>query len=184
MSGLNKPVSGLNKGLDKVEVTLKWDPSPAGAPDHDLDLIAGTYTADDQHGGPAYLVHFDSRLSPDGTITLNRDSRTGQGFGPDEAMTLELERLADGYGRVLVGVAIQQGGGRVTFGDVVGAGVHITQSESPLAEHDFAGLAGFTAAVVAEFVRSDSGEWAHRDTVRGFDADPAAFAARMGEVGA
>ncbi|MER6416677.1 acyl-CoA carboxylase subunit epsilon, partial [Streptomyces humidus] len=30
-----------------------------------------TYLADDPHGDPAYVVHFDSR-SPDGTIYLNR----------------------------------------------------------------------------------------------------------------
>lgn len=184
MSGLNKGATGLNKGLDKIEVTLKWDPSPAGAPDHDLDLIAATYQADDPHGTPAYLVHFDSRLSPDGTITLNRDSRTGQGFGPDEAMSLELDRLAESYTRVLVGVLIQQHAGRVTFGDVANSSVHITEGESPLAENDFAALSGFTAATVAEFVRAETGEWTHRDTVQGFDADPEGFAERMGRAGA
>ncbi|WP_167538231.1 TerD family protein, partial [Streptomyces caniferus] len=85
-------MSTFNKGIEKVEVTLKWDPSPLGTPDNDLDIVAATYTADAPHGDPAYLVHFDSR-SPDGTITLNRDSRTGQGFGFDEIMTLELDRL-------------------------------------------------------------------------------------------
>ncbi|BCK68101.1 hypothetical protein Srufu_020540 [Streptomyces libani subsp. rufus] len=95
-------MSTLSKGIEKVEVTLKWDPSPLGTPDNDLDIVAATYTADAPHGEPAYLVHFDSR-SPDGTITLNRDSRTGQGFGFDEIMTLELDRLAETYTRVIVG---------------------------------------------------------------------------------
>ena len=73
--------------------------------------MAGTYRATDPYGAPAYLVHFDSR-SPDGTINLNRDSRTGQGLGTDESMTLELERLSSEYARVVVGITIQQGAGR------------------------------------------------------------------------
>jgi tellurium resistance protein TerD len=172
-------VSGLNKGLRKVEVTLKWDPSPIGAPVHDLDLVAATYSTEDPYGDPAYLVHFDSR-SPDGTITLNRDSRTGQGFGPDEAMTLELERLADSYSRVVVGVAIQQSAGRLTFGDVVSAGVAFAEGYTRLADNDFAGVAGSTAATVGEFTRGGSGEWEFHDDVTGFDIEPESFATVMG----
>ncbi|MDC7336548.1 TerD family protein [Streptomyces lydicus] len=173
------PVSTLNKGIEKVEVTLEWDPSPLGAPDHDLDIIAATYTADAPHGDPAYLVHFDSR-SPDGTITLNRDSRTGQGFGSDEVMTLELDRLSDAYTRVVVGVAIQQGEGRKVFGDIESTAVRIREGYVELAMNDFAEVADSTAAAVAEFTRDDTGNWRFHATVRGFDADPDAFARSMG----
>lgn len=172
-------MSSLNKGLEKVEVTLKWDPSPIGEPVHDLDLVAATYTADAPHGEPDYLVHFDSR-SPDGTITLNRDSRTGQGFGPDEAMTLELERLAPSYTRVVVGVAIQQGSGRMTFGDVSNTVVRVAEGYDKLAEDDFAGVAGSTAAAVAEFVRSEDGAWEFHGGITGFDTEPESFAREMG----
>ncbi|TJZ41608.1 TerD-family protein [Streptomyces piniterrae] len=173
-------MSTFSKGIGKVEVTLKWDPSPMGEPDHDLDIIAATYTVDAPHGDPSYLVHFDSR-SPDGTIILNRDSRTGQGFGPDEIMTLELERLSETYSRVVVGVAIQQGEGRKTFGDIENTEVQIREGYTDLAENDFAEVAGATAATVAEFARDASGEWRFRAMVRGFDADPDAFTRLMGQ---
>lgn len=169
----------FTKGLSKVQVALKWDPSPMGEADTDLDMVAATYAADDPHGSPQYLVHFDSR-SPDGTITLNRESSTGQGFGPDEEMTLELERLAPQYGRVVVGVAIQQGESRLTFGQVANSAVQIREGVTELARDDFASVAGSTAAVVAEFTRGDTGEWEFRPTFRGFDADPTEFTALMG----
>ncbi|MGK5731759.1 TerD family protein [Streptomyces sp. URMC 124] len=181
MSGLNKEAGSLSKGLAKVQVSLRWDPSPMGTPDNDLDLIAATYTAEDPYGKPAYLVHFDSR-SPDGTILLNRDSRTGMGLGSDEVMTLELDRLSPSYARVVVGVAIQQGGGRKTFGDVANTGVRVTEGYNELSADDFAAVAGATAATVVEFVRTGRGTWEYRPTVRGFDADPAAFAAVMGSA--
>lgn len=169
----------FNKGIEKVEVTLQWDPSPLGTPDNDLDIVAATYTADAPHGDPAYLVHFDSR-SPDGTITLNRDSRTGQGFGSDEVMTLELDRLSDTYTRVIVGVAIQQGEGRKVFGDIQNTLVRIREGYTDLAENDFTEVAGATAATVAEFIRDETGQWRLRPALRGFDTDPAGFASLMG----
>ncbi|MEE1772664.1 TerD family protein [Streptomyces sp. JV185] len=172
-------MSTPNKDIDKVEVRLKWDPSPSGTPAHDLDIIAATYLAEAPYGSPAYLVHFDSR-SPDGTIILNRDSRTGQGFGFDEVMTLELERLSATYSRVVVGVAIQQRDGHKTFGEIPNTGVQVREGYTNLAEDDFSAVGAATAATVAEFVRSASGSWEFHGTVRGFDGDPESFAATMG----
>ncbi|WP_369206555.1 TerD family protein [Streptomyces sp. PU-14G] len=172
-------MSSLNKGLEKVEVTLKWDPSPMGEPDHDLDIVAATYTADAPYGDPDYLVHFDSR-SPDGTITLNRDSKTGQGFGSDEVMTLELDRLAETYVRVVVGVAIQQGEGRKTFGQIENTAVHIREGYEELSESDLTGVESATAATVAEFARGESGEWHLKTVLRGYEGTPEEFTAHMG----
>ncbi len=172
-------MNGLNKGLSKVEIALKWDPSPSGEPATDLDLVAAPYPAGDPHGDPGYVVHFDSR-SPDGTITLNRDSKDGKGFGYDEVMTLELDRLADRYARVVVGVVIQQHQTRRTFSGVRNPGLRIREGYTVLAEEDFGGVLGAMAATVAEFVRDESGAWELRTGVQGFDGDPADFSRGMG----
>ncbi|MFE2052294.1 TerD family protein [Streptomyces sp. NPDC059459] len=172
-------MNGLSKGVGKVEVALRWDPSPAGQPPADLDLVAGTYTVDDPYGDPSYVVHFDSR-SPDGTIYLNRDSQDGKGFGFDEVMTLELERLAPRYARVVVGVAIQQRAEDRSFADVSSPGLRIREGYTDLATDDFSGVRSATAATVAEFVRDEAGAWEFRAGVHGFEGDPAAFTATMG----
>ncbi|MCP9956974.1 TerD family protein [Streptomyces sudanensis] len=172
-------MSSLNKGVEKVEVALKWDPSTGSGPVHDLDVIAAVYGAGDPAGEPVYLVHFESR-SPDGTITLSRDSRTGQGLGIDESMVLELTRLAPAYGRVVVGVAIQQGGGRVAFGDVRNTLVIVKQGYDELFRDDFDAVRDSTAATVVEFTREARGTWAYRPAVRGFDCDPTSFTRLMG----
>ena len=175
-------MSGLNKGTGKVEVRLRWDPSPLGSPASDLDIIAATYLASDPHGAPAYIVHFDSR-APDGTITLNRDSTTGKGLGSDEIMTFETDRLGDEYGWVVVGVVIQQRGGRMVFGDVTGTGVRVVEDRyTELAAEDFGGVADCTAAVIGEFVRGESGDWRFHPLMRGYDADPTTFAETMGRA--
>ncbi|MFJ2773085.1 TerD family protein [Streptomyces sp. NPDC087300] len=172
-------MSSVNKGIEKVEVGLKWDPSPAGEPPNDLDIIAATYATDAPYGSPVYLVHFDSR-SPDGTITLNRDSRTGQGFGFDEVMTLELDRLSSAYSRVVVGVAIQQHEGQRVFGDIANTAVRIREGHTDLAQSDLTEVSRSTASVIAEFTRDESGAWTFREVLRGFDTDPTSFAAVMG----
>jgi stress response protein SCP2 len=172
-------VNGLNKGIRKVEVAVKWDPSPAGQTPADLDLVAATYPASAPHGDPAYVVHFDSR-SPDGTISLDRDSKTGQGFGWDEVMTVELNRLDRRYARVVVGVAIQQVSGRKTFVNVHNLALLVREGYNVLAEDDFGGVLGATAATVAEFVRDDSGAWSFNPGVHGYQEDPASFTRVMG----
>ncbi|MGC5412463.1 TerD family protein, partial [Streptomyces sp. DT225] len=111
---------------------------------------------------------------------LDRDSRTGQGLGYDEVMMLELGRLSDAYARVVVGVAIQQRDGRKTFGAIENTRVQVREGYTTLAEDDFASIGGATAAVVAEFVRDESGGWHFHGAVRGFDGDPEEFAAAMG----
>ncbi|MEU1038773.1 TerD family protein [Streptomyces sp. NPDC005551] len=172
-------VNGLSKGINKVELSVKWDPSPTGEPDTDLDIVAGTYLADDPHGSADYVVHFDSR-SPDGTIYLDRDSKDGKGFGWDEVMTLELNRLDDRYTRVVVGVVIQQRSGRRTFGEVVNPGLRMREGYTVLAEDDFSGVPQATAATVGEFVRDGSGEWTFHPGIDGYDTDPGEFTRLMG----
>ncbi|MEU2060016.1 TerD family protein [Streptomyces sp. NPDC013455] len=174
-------MTGFSKGIRKVEVALKWDPSPAGRPPTDLDIVAATFGSGDPHGTPAYVVHFDSR-SPDGTILLNRDSTDGKGFGWDEVMTIELERLDGRYARVVVGVVIQQRSGRKTFGDVLSPAVRVREGYTVLTEDAFGSVPGATAATVAEFVRDDAGEWMLRPGVHGFDEDPATFTRVMGRA--
>ncbi|MEU2285600.1 TerD family protein [Streptomyces sp. NPDC013178] len=174
-------MNGLNKGIRKVEIALRWDPSPAGQPPTDLDIVAATYFADDPQGAPAYVVHFDSR-SPDGTIYLNRDSKDGKGFGWDEVMTVELDRLDARYARVVVGVVIQQHPDHRTFVSVVNPAVRIREGYTDLAEDDFGGVLGSTAATVAEFVRVPSDGWSFRSGVQGFEDDPATFTRIMGRL--
>lgn len=166
-------------GVRKAEVRLKWDPSPWNQPPHHLDIIATTYSTDAPYGRPVYVVHFDSR-SPDGTINMSRHSQTGQGLGYVEAMTLELERLAPSFARVVVGVAIHQNGGHKTFGGLTNAGVLVVEGYEELLKDEFAQVAGFTAVTVAEFVRGTSGAWEFHKMIRGFDSDPVVFAAEMG----
>ncbi|CAL9606046.1 hypothetical protein SUDANB120_05542 [Streptomyces sp. enrichment culture] len=174
---------GVRKGLARVEVALRWDPSPAGSPAHDLDIVAAVYGAADPYGEPAQLVHFGSR-SPDGTITLTRDSRTGQGFGYDEVMTLELDRMRPESVRVVVGVVIQDTGSgdgrRTTFGAIGGTGVRIREGHLDLAEDDFAGVPDATAATVARFTRDGANAWVLDAAVRGSDAEPEEFVRTMG----
>ncbi|WP_329267870.1 TerD family protein [Streptomyces sp. NBC_01451] len=170
-----------SRKVAKAEVRLKWDPSPWNRPPHHLDIIAATYSSDALYGQPVYVVHFDSR-SPDGTINMSRHSQTGQGLGYVEAMTLELDRLAPSFARVVVGVAIHQNNGPKTFGDLTNAGVLLLDGYEELLKDDFAHLSGSTAVTIAEFTRDTSGTWEFHQILRGFDSDPAVFTTEMGST--
>ncbi|MGW5638151.1 TerD family protein [Streptomyces sp. NPDC003832] len=174
-------MNGLNKGIRKVEIALKWDPGQPGQPPTDLDLVAATYLASDPYGDPAFVVHFDSR-SPDGTIYLNRDSKDGKGFGWDEVMTAELNRLDGRYARVVVGVVIQQRSVRRTFVSVTNPGLRIREGHNDLVTDDFGSVLGSTAAAVAEFARQEDGSWDLHPGLHGFEDDPAVFTRVMGKA--
>jgi len=172
-------VSGGGKIQGKIEVRLKWDPSPWNRPPHHLDIMATTFSADAPYGRPVYVVHTESR-SPDGTINMSRHSETGLGLGFVEVMVLELDRLAPSFARVVVGVAIHQSGGPKFFGDISNTGVLVVDGYTELLKDDFGQMADATAATVAEFTRDASGAWEFHRMVRGFDSDPTVFAAEMG----
>ncbi len=174
-------MSSESQCVAKAEVRLKWDPSPWNQPPHHLDIIATTYSADAPCGRPVYVVHFDSR-SPDGTINMGWHSQTGQGFGYVEVMTLELDRLASSFARVVVGVAIHQNSGPKSFGDLSNAGVLVVDGYKELLKDDFAQVSGSTAVTVAEFTRNASGAWEFHEMLRGFDSDPVVFTAEMGNA--
>jgi stress response protein SCP2 len=180
-TGERHQVSSVSKVLGKVEVKLRWDPSPWGQAPRHLDIIAATYSADAPYGRPVYVVHFESR-SPDGTINMNRHSETGLGLGYVEAMVLELDRLASSFARVVVGVAIHQNTGPKTFGDISHAGALVLDGYKELLSDDFSRVADSTAATVAEFTKDASGAWEFHELIRGFDSDPVGFAAEMGSV--
>ncbi|MGG8406108.1 TerD family protein [Streptomyces sp. 12297] len=170
-------MTGVRKSLAKVEVALRWDPSASGTPAHDLDIVAAVFGADDPHGAPVYVVYFGNR-APDGTITLHRDSRTGQGFGYDELMTLELDRMSDRLTRVVVGVVIQ--GGAKTFGQISGTGIRIREGATDLVQDDLAAVADATEATLAVFTRDASGGWSLDPALRGFTSGPEEFTRVMG----
>lgn len=179
--GFSETGKGLNKGIRKVEVALKWDPSPAGQPHAAVNLVAAVYSTSDPYGDPAHLVRFDSR-SPDGTIVLYRNSELGMGFGWDEVMTLELDRFDGRYARVVVGVVMQQGSPHQTFAGVLNPALRIREGYTILAEDDFGGVLGSTAATVAEFSRDEYGQWDFRPGMHGFNGDTATFTATMGRT--
>ncbi|MFD4987033.1 TerD family protein [Streptomyces sp. NPDC058374] len=182
VTGGRTAMSTPNKNLGTIEIRLKWDPSPLGETAHDLDLIAAVFSSDDPHGSPDHLVHFDAR-SPDGTIHLQRESRTGQGLGFDEVMSLEFERMSQRLDRIVIGVAIQQRTGEKTFAGIPRTEAEIVEEYDTLATYDFAEVGEATAATIAVFRRNESGTWQLRRAVQGFaDADPDAFAQLMGGV--
>lgn len=174
-------MSSVTTGLQKIEVRLRWDPSPVGESPRHLDIVAATYSTDDPYGDPAYVVHYDSR-SPDGTINMTRHSETGMGFGFVEVMALELDRLAPSYSRVVVGVVIHQDADPRTFSDIENAGVLVVEKYTDLLETDFTPVAGSTAATIVEFRRNDSDAWKLHELIQGFDCDATDFPAEMGSA--
>ncbi|MEU0382833.1 SAV_2336 N-terminal domain-related protein [Streptomyces chartreusis] len=175
------PAHTLDMPVRKVEVALKWNAAPAGQPPMSLDLVAAVYLAADPYGPPAQLVHGDSPF-PDGGIHLNRSSSDGKGFGWKEVMTLELDRLAAHYVRVVVGVAIGPSHLSRTFSDVDAPIFRIREGYTVLAEGPFGEVLEASAATIGAFTRDEEGTWRLHPGVHGFTGELHSFPAFMGQA--
>lgn len=83
---------------------------------------------------------------------------------------------------MVVGVVIQQNPEHRTFVSVLNPGFRIREGYGVLAEDDFGGVLGATAATVGEFVRETADGWSFHPGVQGFEDDPATFTRIMGQV--
>lgn len=83
---------------------------------------------------------------------------------------------------MVVGVAIQQSGGRLAFGDIANTGIRVREGYTDLLVHDFTDVPDALSATVVEFTRDGADGWAYRPLLHGFDADPQTFATLLGSA--
>ena len=154
-------MSTPNKGIGKVEVTLKWDPSPPGAPAHDLDIVAATYPANEPYGNPRI------RALRQPLAGRHHQSQPGQQDGP----RARLGRGDDPGARPAVGRVRPRG--RRGRHPAAGRPKDLRRHSEPgvrIREGYTSGRGRLllgrraTAATVAEFVRDGSGGWEFRET--------------------
>lgn len=176
-----RSVSSVSTVAGKVEVRLRWDPSPWGQQPRHLDIVAATYSADAPHGRPVYVVNSESR-SPDGTINMSRRQRERPGVrvhGGDGPRTRPSRRVV-------------RAGGRRGGDPPERRGQDVRRA---VARQD-AGRGGVQGAAVRRLhgggrIHRRDGRGVHQGRLRrlgvppdgaGFDSEPAGFSAEMGSA--
>lgn len=94
-------------GLDLIQVGLGWDLGPNGQ-GYDLDVEAFMLGASGKVIGDDWFVFYNQPDSPDGSVRLLCDSKTGAGDGDDEIIQVQLSRLNPQVTKIVFIVSINE----------------------------------------------------------------------------
>lgn len=114
--GVTLDLTKRNPSLRRIILAAGWDIANTGA-DFDLDISAFVLNKNGKISSAGSVVFFNNKHI-DG-ITLNNDSRTGEGDGDDETMNIDLAELSPEADSIVVAVSIHDAvAKRQTFGMV------------------------------------------------------------------
>lgn len=122
----------IDIGLQKLSVSLGWDPNPnASSHDYDLDASAFLLAADGQIPTEPFFVYYGNETgSPDGAVKSSGDDRTGgNSEGDDETITVDLGQLDPLIEQIVFTVTIYEFAERnQNFGQVRNSFIRICDS--------------------------------------------------------
>lgn len=101
----------LNKeapGLKKIILGLGWDPRVTDGSAFDLDGSAFLLKSDGKVRADADFIFYNNLKSSDGSVTHSGDSKTGEGDGDDETVTVDLSAVPAGIEKIAVAVTIHE----------------------------------------------------------------------------
>src|SRR6476661_11213684 len=96
-------------GLKNAGIGLGWDTNitDTGAA-FDLDASVFMLGANAKIPSEEYFVFYNNKESPDGSVIHLGDSRTGEGVGDDETVTVDLTKVAAAVQEIVFVVTIDQ----------------------------------------------------------------------------
>ncbi len=104
--GQKVSLTNLNPQLDIINVCLGWD--VAANTNYDLDVSAFMLDNNDRILGDNYFVFYGQTTSPDNSIVLSEDNKTGYGEGDDETMNITLSKVSPSVSKIVFVVTINE----------------------------------------------------------------------------
>jgi tellurium resistance protein TerD len=104
--GGNISLSKEEPNLKKILVGLGWDTRSTDGSDFDLDASAFLLAGNDKVRSDADFIFYNQLKSPDGSVEHTGDNRTGAGEGDDEAVKIDLARMAPDVTKIAFTVTI------------------------------------------------------------------------------
>ncbi|NJK38973.1 MAG: TerD family protein [Oscillatoriales cyanobacterium RM2_1_1] len=166
-------------GLTQAKVGLGWDVNATDTGSaFDLDVSVFMLGANGKIPDERYFVFYNNLQSLDGSVQSMGDSRTGEGSGDDETITVDLPKVNSAIQEMLFVVTIHEAETRrQNFGQIRNAYIRIddamTQSEVVLYDLD----EDFSRETAVEFGRlyMKDGEWRFQAVGQGYNSGLASF---------
>ncbi|WP_375243519.1 TerD family protein [Sphingomonas parapaucimobilis] len=181
--GGNVSLSKEEPGLTHILIGLGWDTRTTDGTDFDLDASAFLLSAGDKVRGDSDFIFYNNLRSSDGSVEHTGDNRTGEGDGDDEALKVELGKVAADVQKIAVSVTIHEGEARrQSFGMVSNAFIRVVNDVTgrEIARYDLSEDASTETAMIFGEVYRHNGEWKFRAVGQGFKGGLAPMARNYG----
>lgn len=181
--GGNLSLSKTDPNLKKLLIGLGWDVRATSGQDFDLDASAFLLSGTGKVRGDHDFIFYNQLRSADGAVEHTGDNRTGAGDGDDEAIKVDLTRIAPDIDKIAITVTIHDAQIRgQNFGQVANAFVRVVNEETgaEVVRFDLAEDYSVETAMVFGEVYRHNGEWKFRAVGQGYSGGLAAMCHQYG----
>lgn len=169
--GGNLSLSKEDPGLSKILIGLGWDPRTTDGAEFDLDASAFLLDASGKVRGEQDFIFYNQLKAADGSVEHTGDNRDGEGDGDDEALKIDLSKVAADIQKVVIAVTIHDASQRrQNFGQVMNSFIRIQNdiSGNEIVRYDLAEDASTETAMIFGEVYRHNDEWKFRAVGQGF----------------
>lgn len=166
-------------GLKNAGIGLGWDTNATdtGAA-FDLDASVFMLNATAKILSEKYFVFYNNKESPDSSVIHLGDSRTGEGFGDDETVTVDLTKVDPAVQEIVFVVTIHEAESRrQNFGQVRNAFIRIYDTTTNIEVTKYDLDEDFSRETAVEFGRlyKKDGEWRFQAVGQGYNSGLQSF---------
>lgn len=181
--GGNLSLSKTDPSLNNLLIGLGWDERVTSGAEFDLDASAFLVTTSGKVRGDHDFIFYNQLKSADGAVEHTGDNRSGAGEGDDEAIRVNLSRVAPDIDKIVITVTIHDAQSRnQNFGQVDNAFIRIVNEDTgtEVVRFDLAEDYSVETAMVFGEVYRKNGEWKFRAVGQGYSGGLAAMCAQYG----
>jgi tellurium resistance protein TerD len=169
--GGNLSLTKTDPSLNKILIGLGWDERATDGASFDLDASAFLVGMSGKVRGEHDFIFYNQLRSPDGAVEHTGDNRSGQGDGDDEAIKVDLSRVAADVDKIVITVTIHDADSRrQNFGQIANAFIRVVNDVTgqEVVRYDLAeDYSTETAMVFGELYKHNS-EWKFRAVGQGY----------------
>jgi len=181
--GGNVSLSKEEPGLTKILIGLGWDTRSSDGTDFDLDASAFLLADTGKVRSDTDFIFYNNLRSADGAVEHTGDNRTGEGDGDDEAVIVDLTKVAGDVQKVAVAATIHEADSRrQNFGMVQNAFMRVVNAatDREIARYDLTEDYSVETALIFGEIYRHNGEWKFRAVGQGYQGGLAPLARNYG----
>ena len=181
--GGNISLSKEEPGLTRILIGLGWDTRSSDGTDFDLDASAFLLDANGKVRGDADFIFYNNLASADGSVEHTGDNKTGEGDGDDEALTIDLAKVAPDVQKVAIAATIHEADVRSqNFGMVQNAFMRVVNAatDREIARYDLSEDYSVETALIFGEIYRHNVDWKFRAVGQGYGGGLAPLARNYG----